>query len=98
MAATFSEAQVALDEIAARIQANSKRLTGASSTITQAEADLTAMASNYTAVVEAIDAAVALAPTDTAYVNLKAAKDKLVSEFQALKADATAMKNALAGV
>ena len=98
MAATFSEAQVALDEIAARIQANSKRLTGASSTITQAEADLTAMASNYTAVVAAIEAAVTGNPDDVAYVNLKAAKDKLVAEFQALKADATAMKNALAAL
>ena len=98
MAVTFSQASVVLDEIAARIQQNSKRLTGASSTITQAEADLTAMVSNYTAVVEAIDAAVASAPTDTAYVNLKAAKDKLVAEFQALKAVATDMKTALAGV
>ena len=98
MAATYSQALTALDEIAQRIQQDTKRLDGATAAITQAEADLTAMASNYTAIVAAIDAAVAANPTDVAYVNLQAAKDKLVAEFLVLKAVATGMKDALAAL
>jgi hypothetical protein len=98
MAVTFAEAKQALSEVAERIVQNRKRLDGAKSTISQAEADLAAMTGAYGGVVAAIDAAVVADPTDTAFVNLKAEKGKLVAEFGSEKGRATAMKNAVAAL
>lgn len=98
MATTFSERKVALDEIASRIRANSKRLTDARNQIVTAEADLTAMATAYMAIVTDMNTDAAANPSNTAYTTMKAEKDIMVTEFNALKTRATALKTAFDGV
>lgn len=98
MATSFSTAKTSLDQIADRIQSNRRKLQQAQAWAAEAEADLTAMPAAYGTVIADIDAAVVAAPGDTALVNLKAEKDKLVAEFNALKPAATSMKNATAAV
>jgi hypothetical protein len=98
MPSTYSDRKVALDEIAERIQANSKRLSQARATVSTAEADLTAMQTAYTSIVQDINTDAAANPADQAYQLQKIEKDKLVSEFQGLKTKATNIKNAIDGV
>jgi hypothetical protein len=98
MATTFSERKVALDEIAARIRTDAKRMTNARAQVAEAEADLTTMQTAYTALVADINADAAAFPADAVFAAMKGEKDKLVAEFQALKTKATNTKNAMDGV
>ena len=94
MATTFSTAKVALDEIASRIQSNRQKLQQAQALSASAESDLIAMQTQYASIVTDINNYVTDNPNDVALINLKAEKDKLVTEFNTLKAKATEMKNA----
>ena len=98
MASTFSEMKTALDEIAARISRNRARLTQAVSSTVSAETDLTQMATDYSTVVSDINTFLTNNSNDEAAKTLKAEKDLLVSEFQALKTASTNMKAAVQGV
>lgn len=97
MATTYTSARVALTEIAQRSDANRKRLDQAKATISAADADLGAMPTAYGTIVTDINAAAAAAPGDAALQALKAEKDKLVADFQALKTEAAALKTAVGG-
>ena len=96
--ATFDECKTGLDSVSERIGQNRKRLAQAEAMIAQSEADLAAIPSGYADVIASIDAAVVADPEDTAWVNAKAAKDKLVAAFLTVKDTATAMKDALAAL
>ena len=85
MAQTFSQIKTGLDTISARIVADRALLVQAKSTAQSVAADLTSMGTEYTQFVQDVDAASAANPTDAAYTNAKAEKDRLVAEFNALK-------------
>jgi len=95
MASTPSAIEVGLDEISARIQANSKRAVTGKSSIATAAADLTSMATAYTQLLADIDAMLAANPTNAALAVYKARKDLLVAEFLELQPQVQAMKDAL---
>jgi len=97
MAMTFSTMKTGLDAISGRIQSNSQKLERAAQLIDQAEADLGLLATQYAATVAAIRAA-ADGSDDPALLTAKAEADLLTAEFNALKATATAQKNALAAL
>ena len=98
MSTTFTEAKNALDEIAARETAASKRLDNAKADIAAALADLTAMATDYSTIIGDIDAAVVANPTNTAWLNAQAEKNQMVSDFQAAKARANTMNTAVSSL
>jgi len=93
---TFTETRATLDDIAARSEANRKRLEQAKTLIAAAEADLGTMPTAYGAFVPQLDIDAAANPGDTAWQTALAEKDQMVSDFQALKARATALIVAVA--
>lgn len=95
MATTYTQAKATLDEIAQRSEQNRKRLQQARNQVATAEADLAAMATAYGPFVTDLDAAVTANPGDAAWQAAGAEKDQMVSDFNALKAQATAVKNAI---
>ena len=95
--ATYAENTTALDEIRQRIGQNQSRLTQAETIVTQAEGDLEALVTQYATIIADIDAKAIADPDNAAWQHAKAEKDLLAAEFVALKATATAKKNALAG-
>ena len=98
MSTTYAQAKTALDEIAGRIHQNQARLDSAEGQIATAEAELAGMSAQYAQVVADLDAMAAADPGNTALQVAKQEKDLLVAEFNALKAVATDMKDALAAV
>ena len=98
MAIVYSQAKTTLDEIAARIEANRKRIANAQALLTAAEADLTAMASAYASFVTDLNTLAAANPSDAAIVTAKAEKDQLVTNFNTLKTEATNKLTAIQGV
>ena len=98
MPSTYSEIKAMLDEVAERIRANAKRLARARGDIEAAEADLAAIPAQYADVLADLDAAAQANPADAAYQTAKAERDLLTAEFNALKSNATAMKDALDAV
>lgn len=92
---TYTQTKAALDEIAARTEANRKRLEQAKILIGTADSDLGGMGSAYGAIVADIDANAAANPSDPAWIAAKAEKDLMVSDFQALKSRAAALKTAV---
>ena len=98
MSTTYAETKAALDEIAGRINQNQARLQSAQQQIATAEAELAAMSEAYAPVVADLDAAAAANSDNTALQVAKQEKDLLVAEYQALKATAAAMKDALAAL
>ncbi len=95
--AKFTETKATLDDIAARSEANRKRLESAIQLIATAEADLAAMPTVYGAFVTQLNTDAAANPNDAAWTNAKAEKDQIVADFQALKTRATALATAVAG-
>jgi hypothetical protein len=98
MATTFATAKAALDEISNRLITDNKRMQSAKESVAAALADLTAMGTAYASIVADIDAALASAPTNAAYMTMKAEKDLLVAEFTAAKSRATTMNTAIQGI
>jgi len=94
--AAFTETKTTLDDIAARSEANRKRLEQAKVLISTAEADLAAMPAAYGGFVTQLDTDAAANSGDTAWQNAVAEKDQMVSDFQALKARASALVVAVA--
>lgn len=97
MATTYSEAKVALAEIATRIRANANRLAQAAALIQQAETDLAAMPTQFGTIISDIGAAAQANSSNTALVAAKAESDLLVAEFTELKTRATTLKTSIAG-
>lgn len=98
MPATFAQQKAALDDISQVITQRRKVLENLLSEATQSESALTNLATDYSSIVSDIDTNANDNPSNDAYQNQKAEKDLLVSEFQALKTTATALKNAIDGV
>lgn len=98
MASTYSTRKTALDEIAARIQADGKRLQQARAAVATSVSDLTAMQSLYTEIIGDINTDAAANPSDQAYQLQKVEAEKLVAEFNSLKTQATATLAAIDGV
>lgn len=98
MATTAAQARAGLNDIANQITRARANLDSCKALSAQVEADLTNLNAQYAGLVADINAQVTAAPTDTYWVNIKSEKDKMVTEFTALKTSATAMKNATAGV
>lgn len=95
MASTFSQIKSGLDAISSRIVENRKRVLAARDALVDVSANLTQMGTDYGTFVGDVDAALAASPNDVALQNAKAEKDRLVSEFNALKTIATNATNAI---
>ena len=93
---TFTQTKSTLDDIAARSEANRKRLEQAKALINAAEADLSAMPTVYSAFASQLDIDAAANSSDTAWQTALAEKDQMVADFQALKTRATALVAAVA--
>lgn len=96
MAKTFTEIRAALTEIVERTNANRKRLEQARQLIATADTDLGAMPAAYTGIVNDLDAAATANPGNAGWTTMKAEKDLIVADFQALKTAAAALKTAVA--
>lgn len=94
--ATFTETKATLDDIAARSEANRKRLEQAKTLISTAQADLNAMGSAYSAFATQLNTDAAANSSDSAWQTALAEKDQMVSDFQALKTRASALVTAVA--
>lgn len=95
MATTFAEAKAALDDISTVITQRRKSIANLLNEATQSESALTALQADYIGIIADINANLTANPSDPAYVNQKAEKDLLVSEFMSLKTKATSVKNAI---
>lgn len=98
MPLTYTEAKATLDDIASRSEANRKRLEQARQLVLTAETDLNAMPAAYSLFASDLDAAVAANAGDQAWTTAGAEKDQMAADFAALKAKATAIKDAIDGV
>ena len=84
--ATFSDMKYALDEIAKHTSMNKAAIERARKSLVDAQYNLNAMQTKYSGVVSDINQAAIENPGDVAYEMAKSEKDKLVADFQALKA------------
>jgi chromosome segregation ATPase len=98
MALSASAAEMLLREIAERIQANQKRLNQASAVIADVETDIATMTVQYAQLITQLNQLAQQAPTDAVIQNWKARKDKMVIEFNELKATAGLMRVAIASI
>lgn len=96
--ATFTETKATLDDISSRSESNRKRLEQAKSLIDAATGDLLAMQSAYSGFVSQLNTDAAANTTDEAWINAKAEKDQIVSDFQALKSRADTLVSAVSGL
>ena len=93
---TFTQTKATLDDIAARSEANRKRLDQAKALIAAANSDLAAMPAAYNAFAIQLNVDSAANPGDDAWQTALAEKDQMVEDFQALKTRATALVAAVA--
>ena len=84
--ATFSDMKYALDEIAKHTSMNKATIERARKSLVDAQYNLNAMQTKYSGVVSDINQAAIENPGDVAYEMAKSEKDKLVADFQELKA------------
>jgi len=96
--ATFTETKATLDEIATRSEANRKRLEQAKILIATALSDLGVMNTAYSPFVTQLNIDAAANPADQAWINAKAEKDQMVSDFTALQTRANSMNTAVSGL
>jgi hypothetical protein len=89
---TFTEAKFALDAIAKRTTSNMSQVKQARDILAGVVTNLEAMQTEYTAIVADINAADG---ADAAWAALKAEKDKLVADFNAVKTAAQAKLTAI---
>jgi predicted xylose isomerase-like sugar epimerase len=95
VALNYSDCDAALREIADQNVANKNRLASAKATVVTADTELGGMATKYGAVITTITAAAAAQPDNEAYQAMKARADALVADYQALKAEAAALRTAI---
>ena len=95
---TFTETKATLDDIAARSEANRKKIDQAKAQIAAALSDLTNMGTAYNAFVTQLDIDAAANSTDAAWQNAKAQKDQMVTDFQALMTRAGTINTAISGL
>lgn len=95
MASTFSQIKSGLDRISDRIAADRGKALAAKQSLNDVVADLNQLQTDNTQLIADIDAALTASPNDVALQNAKAEKDRLVSEFTALKTVATNGANAI---
>lgn len=95
MALNYSDCDAALREIADQNVANKNRLASAKATVVTADTELGGMASKYGTVITTINTAAAANPGNAAYQAMKAKADQLVADYQALKAEAAALRTAI---
>ena len=95
MAMDYCEIETKLANSVADTVSARSRFDGGVAAIVAADNLLGSLAATYGAVVTEIDAQVAAAPTDAAWLALKARKGKIVASFQALKTATAAARAAL---
>jgi hypothetical protein len=98
MAATYSQMKTSLDEISSKIVTARNSVVNARAAVASASSILSGMATAYGTIVTDINQAAASNPTDNLYAIVKAEKDKLVAEFQALQTYCDAVLSAIDGV
>jgi hypothetical protein len=98
MATTYSQQQVALNEMRDKIVANRNKAQLAKQMIDQVQSELAGMTSLYTPVIQDINAAATANPGATAEVIQKLQKDKLVEEYTQLLAIANQLKTATSAI
>lgn len=96
--ADYSDVRTMLDEVTELLVQNRGRLTTAESGIATAEAELAGIATKYEAALAHLAAVIAADPENEAYIIADAQRVELTREFLALKARATAMREALAAL
>ena len=96
--ATFSEMKTALDEIAATISAARMSLDKCGENAAKAQTNLGNLSTEYSGIVAAINQFLSDNASDEAAKTMKAEKDLLVAEFQALQTAAGQMVTAIDGV
>lgn len=94
MAFSYTEAEVAAQEMATRIQNATKRIEAAKSQVNQAESELASVMTAYSKIVSGVAAEVDSNP-DEAIKSLHARMTRLLGECSSAKAIATAKKNAI---
>lgn len=97
MAFNFTKTINALDQIAERIIRARNRLDSAKVAFSLGSTDLANIPSDFSTVVTELNAEATAKPGDDAIQDLKAVKDKMVADYQALKADADSAVTALSG-
>jgi len=95
MSVTFSQINTGLDAISGLIVSDRADAVQAKANLQAVVDRLTALGTQYSQFVSDVDAALAASPSDPALINAKAAKDRLVAEFTALK---TAVQNGVAAL
>ena len=96
MALKPSELDVQLDTVAERIRRARATLVNCKANIGTAQADLASIPTAYSELITTINDLAAANPNNTYYQGLKARKDALATEFNALNTTATSMVNDLA--
>lgn len=86
MAYTYSQIKSGLDDVATRTSGNRSTINRARTFLTNAQTDLSAMPLAYTGLATEINTLAAANPTDAAYQLALNEKNKLVADFQTLKA------------
>ena len=95
MATNYTQRKAALDEIASAITTQMNAMDRGVAGFTTAESALNGLQSTYSAIITEINNDAA---QDAASGAMKEEKDKLVADFLAQKARATALKNAVNGI
>lgn len=98
MAYTYAQLRTISQRVLTELARNQDGLDAAASQFTSIEASLNQMGVTYSAWASQVDALATASPNDEAVTALKADKDRLVSEFNASKTRATALKTAVDGV
>jgi hypothetical protein len=98
MALTYSQIKTGLDQLAADIAAETNRISSGSGQIAMAQGNLAGFTAKYTSLIQAITTLYNAGTTDPAAMVSKSESDKLVAEYNTLKARADALVAALAAV
>lgn len=99
MALQYNDVAITLRQtIQPNVQQQKTALQQARNLIAQAQTVLSGMPTTYGATVAAIDSGASANPSNAAWTNLKAEKDLVVANFQAILTEANALKTAIDGV
>jgi len=96
MTETYTSAKSALNEIAGHVTSDQKQLLRARTQITAAKVSLDGIQSKYADVITWIDDQATANPEVDLWVELKAEKDQMATDFVALKGTAQSMETDLA--
>ena len=93
--ATYTTTKATLDEISKESEEARKMLDRAKVMINDADTRLASLQTTYSSFITQLNTDAAANPADPAWINAKAEKDQIVSDFQALKTRSAALKTAV---